>query len=196
MLNLPQQRLALGALCALFLTACGGSGPGGDTTLKDCSYASTYDAIQATVFEAKGCTASACHGETLSGGLDLRADASFDALVRQPSTIDPSIDRVFPGDQERSLLYRKLAAATEGTDLGSLGQPMPINADPLSEDQLEAMRLWLRAGAPADSIVGGTMELLGCEGTFDADPNKINPLPAPAPDEGVRLITGSWHDLR
>jgi hypothetical protein len=129
----------VGALCALFLTSCGGSDSGGGTAPKDCSYASTYDAIQATVFEAKGCTASTCHGDAAIGGLDLRADASFEALVRKPSTIEPSIDRVFPGDQALSLLYLKLAAATEGTDLGTLGQPMPVNAAPLTEDQLEAM---------------------------------------------------------
>ncbi|MBW2222901.1 MAG: hypothetical protein JRF54_01565, partial [Deltaproteobacteria bacterium] len=54
------------------------------------------------------------------------------------------------------------------------------------------MRLWLRAGAPSDSIVGGTLELLGCEGTFDPDPNKINPLPPPASDEGVQFYAGGW----
>ena len=191
MLKPARQALVLGALCALFLSACGGSEPGG-TSPKGCDYASTYDAIQATVFEAKGCTASACHGDAMLGGLDLRADASFDALVRTPSTIDPSIERVFPGDQALSLLYHKLAAGTEGTDLGSLGQAMPINAEPLSADQLEAMRLWLRAGAPSDSIVGRTMELLGCEGTFEPEPNKINPLPPPAAGEGVQFYAGGW----
>jgi len=184
--------LVTSALAALLLSACG-SDSSGDSGLKDCNYASTYDAIQATVFEAKGCTASVCHGDALLGGLDLRAGASFDALVRQPSTIDPSIERVFPGDQDLSLLYRKLAAGTEGTDLGSLlGQAMPVGTDPLSEDQLEAMRLWIRAGAPSDSVVGGTLELLGCEGAFDADPNKINPLPPPAADEGVQFYAGGW----
>ena len=72
------------------------------------------------------------------------------------------------------------------------GQPMPINAEPLSEDQLEAMRLWIRGGAEEDGIVGNTLELLGCEGNFDPDPNKINPLPAPATDEGVQLYAGGW----
>ncbi|TFH30943.1 MAG: hypothetical protein E4H00_04305, partial [Myxococcales bacterium] len=196
MLELTRQTVALCALSALFLAACGGSsgstGGGGGEGPKGCDYASTYDAIQATVFEAKGCTASACHGNDMQGGLDLRAGASFDALVRTPSTIEPAMDRAFPGDQQRSLLYHKLAAATEGSDLGSLGQPMPINADPLSDDQLEAMRLWLRAGAPSDSIVGGTLELLGCEGTFEAEPNKINPLPPPASDEGVQFYAGGW----
>ena len=190
--TLLRQSLVLGALCALFLTSCGGADSGAGTAPKDCNYASTYDAIQATVFEAKGCTASTCHGDAMLGGLDLRAQASFDALVRTPSTIEPSIDRVFPGDQGLSLLYHKLAAATEGTDLGSLGQPMPINVEPLSDDELKAMRLWMRAGAPSDSIVAGTLELLGCEGTFDADPNKINPLPPPAADEGVQFYAGGW----
>jgi hypothetical protein len=196
MLNLRRQTIAFGALSALLLTACGGSsggaGGGGDTGQKGCDYASTYDAIQATVFEARGCTASACHGDETQGGLDLRDGVSFDALVRTPSTIEPATDRVFPGDQAFSLLYLKLAAATEGSDLGDLGQPMPFNAEPLSEDQLEAMRLWIRAGAPADSIVGGTLELLGCEGTFEAEPNKINPLPPPAPHEGVQFYAGGW----
>ena len=175
----------------LLLSACGSDSDSG-TAPEACNYASTYDAIQASIFEAKGCTASSCHGEAMLGGLDLRAGASFDALVRQPSTIDPSIQRVFPGDQGLSLLYLKLAAATEGTDLGSLGQSMPIDGDPLSADELEAMRLWMRAGAPADSIVGGSLELLGCAGTFEPDPNKINPLPAPAPDEGVQFYAGGW----
>jgi len=184
--------LVFGGLAALLLTACGGSDSSGDTAPKSCDYASTYDAIQATVFEAKGCTASTCHGNEMFGDLDLRADASYDALIRQPSMIDPSIERVFPGDQDRSLLYHKLAAATEGTDLGSLGQAMPVGADPLTADQLEAMRLWIRAGAPSDSIVGGTLELLGCDGTFDPDPNKIDPLPPPDADEGVQFYAGAW----
>jgi hypothetical protein len=184
--------LVFSALSALFLFACGGTDPGPDTAPKDCNYASTYEAIQATVFEAKGCTASACHGEAKSGGLDLRAGASYDSLVRQPSMVDPSIERVFPGDQDLSLLYLKLAAATEGTDLGSLGQPMPLNAEPLSADQLEAVRHWIRGGAPSSTIVDNTLEPLGCAGSYEADPNKINPLPPPAPGEGIQFYAGAW----
>lgn len=203
-------RLAL-LVFSLFALACGsadsdgGSGSGGvggqggsgGAGPKSCDYTSTYDAIQETIFEAKGCTASICHGEGtndqgLEGGLDLRAGASFDALIREPSTIDPSIERVFPGDQDYSLLYLKLAAGTEGTDLGDLGASMPATNEPLSEDQLKAIRLWIRGGAPRDGIVGGTLELLGCAGSFEPDPNKINPLPPPASTEGVQLYAGGW----
>ena len=132
--------LVFSAVAALFLGACGGSDSSGSTTLKDCNYANTYDAIQATVFEGRGCTQSTCHGEAMLGGLDLRAGASFDALVRQPSEVDPSIERVFPGDQGLSLLYHKLAAAIDGTDLANRGQPMPIGLDPISTDQLDTLR--------------------------------------------------------
>ena len=187
-------RIALlcGAAICVIAAGCGTDGGSGGTAPKSCDYASTYDAIQETIFEAKGCTASTCHGDAMLGGLDLRAGASLDALVRQPSTIDPSMLRVYPGDQDLSLLYEKVAAATEGTDLGDLGQAMPIGGEPLSDDQLEALRLWIRGGAEADGIVGGTLELLGCEGTFEPDPNKINPLPAPAADEGVQFYAGGW----
>jgi len=190
MFTFASRLLLFSAASAYLLHGCG-SDPV-DTQPKDCDYASSYDAIQATIFEAKGCTANACHGEASSGGLDLRAGSSFDALIHRSSTIDPSIKRVLPGDQERSLLYQKLAAATEGTELGNRGQPMPVSLEPLSADQLEAMRLWIRAGASSDAIVKGTLELLGCDGTFEADPNKIDPLPPPLPDEGVQFYAGAW----
>ncbi|MFZ1865258.1 MAG: hypothetical protein WAU39_13620 [Polyangiales bacterium] len=184
--------LCFGLTPVLLLVGCGSDSTGTGNGPKGCNFASTYEAIQQTVFEAKGCTASACHGQAASGGLDLRADSSFDALIRQPSTVDPTIERVFPGDQDRSLLYRKLAAATDGTNLGPLGQPMPLNLDPLTADQLQGIQLWIRAGASPDAIVGGTLEALGCEGSFDSDPNKIDPLPPPAPGEGVQFYAGGW----
>ena len=180
------------AIAVMALTGCGSDSSNSGSEPEGCNYTSTYDAIQETVFEAKGCTSSACHGESIVGGLDLRRGASVDALVRQSSTIDRAIERVKPGVQDISLLYLKLAAATNDTDLGSLGQAMPIGADPLLDDPLEAIRLWIRGGAPEDTIVGGTLELLGCEGTFEPDPNKINPLPPPAIDEGVQFYAGGW----
>jgi hypothetical protein len=184
---------ALAVVATTLVVGCGSESTSEEPAVpKGCDYTSTYEAIQATIFEAKGCTASSCHGENAVGGLDLRAEGSFDALVRQPSDIDPSVDRVFPGDQEFSLLYRKLAAATNGTELGELGQPMPIGAEPLNADQLDAMRLWIRGGAPEDGFVNDTLELLGCEGTFEPDPNKINPLPPPAAEEGIQFYAGGW----
>ncbi|MEM7135992.1 MAG: hypothetical protein AAF500_05395 [Myxococcota bacterium] len=160
----------------------------------DCSFESTFEAIQVTIFDARGCTVNACHGDGFagSGNLDLRSDASFASLVRQPSSIDPEIERVFPGDQDLSLLYLKVSESAASLASSGLGQAMPINAEPLTDDQLTALRAWIRGGAPEDGIVEGTLGLLGCDGTFVADPNKINPLPPPAAGEGVQLYAGGW----
>ena len=185
-------------ICALLLACSALSACGGDTSSEsgvgsqDCDYGGTYDAIQATIFEAKGCTTSACHGESALGALDLRADGSFEALVRQASNIDPSVQRVQPGDQDLSLLYLKLAAATRGNELEGLGQAMPITGVPIGDEELDAIRLWIRGGAPRDAIVGGTLEKLGCDGVFAPDPNKIEPLPPPDDEEGVQLYAGAW----
>ena len=84
-MNQSRAMFALCALAALSLLGCG-SDSSESSAPKGCDYTSTYDSIQETIFEAKGCTASACHGDAMEGGLDLRAGASFDALVRQPST--------------------------------------------------------------------------------------------------------------
>jgi hypothetical protein len=153
---------------------------------------STYATIQETIFEAKGCTQAICHGEAAEGGLDLRAEFSHAALIHTASSVDPSVKRVHPGDQDLSLLYLKLRAGVEGTDLGSLGQAMPVTGTPLSPDELEAVRLWIRGGARAEGVVEGTMERLACSGAFEAQPNQIYPLPAPEPDKGLQFYSGAW----
>ena len=77
---------------------------------------------------------------------------SHDSLVSVASSIDPGTMRIFPGDQDLSMLYMKLAAKTSGTS-GVPGSPMPSNAETVSEDHLAALRLWIRAGAPEDGVV-------------------------------------------
>lgn len=178
------------------LMGCGDSSEaaGGGDGAGDCNFDSTFAAIQSTIFDAKGCTVNACHGEGFagSGNLDLREGSSFESLVRRPSSIDSAVERVFPGDQDLSLLYLKVSESAESLASAGLGQAMPVNAEPLSDDQLTALRAWIRGGAPEEGIVEGTLSLLGCEGSFVADPNKINPLPPPAEGEGVQLYAGGW----
>ncbi|MGB5809114.1 MAG: hypothetical protein WBG86_01215, partial [Polyangiales bacterium] len=106
--------------------------------------------------------------------------------------VDADVQRVFPGDQDLSLLYRKLSETTDELAADGLGQGMPLSGSGLTESQLDAIARWIRAGAPEDAVVDQTLNLLGCEGNFVADPNKINPLPAPAPDEGVQFYAGGW----
>ncbi len=179
----------LGAVLTLGMQACDGGAAGGSS---DACFDSTYAAIQANVFEAKGCTQSICHGESAEGGLDLRAMASHGRLVYASSSIDAGIYRVNPGDPETSVLYRKLQAKLTGEDLGPLGQAMPQSGEPLTDDELEAIRLWIRNGATADQVSAKAMGLLGCDETFEATPNKIAALPPPGPGTGVQFYSGGW----
>ncbi|MGB5809716.1 MAG: hypothetical protein WBG86_04245, partial [Polyangiales bacterium] len=145
--------------------------------------------------EARGCTASVCHGETTEGGLDLRTESAYANLINVPGE-SADLVRVFPGDEDSSLLYLKLAAKTDGIDLGPLGitgSSMPVTGDALTDEELALIRAWIRGGAPETGVVAGAVGLLGCEAS-DADvlPNKIPPLPAPDAEEGVQLYSGGW----
>ncbi len=168
-----------------------GDSDGGHT--HDCTqqtFASTWEAIQVAIFEQHGCTSAVCHGSADGqGGLDLRAEVAFDNLINVPATapLTKPLDRVFPGEQKMSLLYLKLAAATLGEPLpAGAGDPMPSGLPAISPEQLEAVRLWIRGGAPESGIVAGTAEQLGC-GPQGGDPLKVPPLEPPPHGEGVQL---------
>ena len=69
---------------------------------------------------------------------------------------------------------------------------MPFGSTALSEDHLEAMRLWIRAGAPQDKEVDDVATLLGCSVGTTPQANKIEPPPAPELGEGVQFVSGPW----
>jgi hypothetical protein len=186
---------------------CGGGGDGPATPApvgepppgEDCdaSFESTFAAIQSVIFERQGCTADACHGGARSGGLDLRAGASYASLVDVRSS-GSALKRILPKEPLESYLFLKVAARTAPallTDEQIAGSPMPLTGAGLSEDQLEAVRIWIEAGAPERGAVGDNVgrgsarieDLLGvC--LPEASPVEVLPLPAPAPDEGVQLV--------
>ncbi len=73
-----------------------------------------------------------------------------------------------PAEPELSWLYLKLMARTDPALLDlihpnlPIGTPMPSGNTPaLTEDHLQALRLWIRGGGPEDGVVEGTAELLG-----------------------------------
>ena len=194
---------------SLGLLGCGGSnaatlGDGGvdpedplgfiDPDTGCLTYDSTFDAIQSLVFRRSGCTASACHGESISGGLDLRIGQAYDSLLRQPA-VGSSIDRVVPGSSGDSYLYHKLQAATDpGNAPAIAGAAMPVGEPPLTDDQLEAVRLWILGGAPETGSVGNgengsTAELETLLGAClpDVTPVAVEPLKPPAIDKGVQF---------
>jgi hypothetical protein len=183
---------AIAALAAVIVAACGTDGS--SATSEKCDAESTFAQVQQQIFEAQGCTASACHGEAANGGLDLRPANAYANLVNVPATSGDYV-RIFPAEQDLSLLYQKVAAKTEGFDLGSLGisgGAMPTSDGVLSEDDLGLLRAWIRGGAPEIGIVEGSEEFSSCELVGDIAPNKIQPLPPPAADKGVQFYSGGW----
>jgi len=94
---------------ALSLCGCSGSGAGLDSNGQPLSGSSSggqvalsadFDAIQANVFTP---ICSVCHaGATAPEGLRLDAAHSYSLLVNVPSTEEPSILRVKPGDPTNS----------------------------------------------------------------------------------------------
>jgi hypothetical protein len=130
-----------------------------DCVRTDCPvYPSTFDLIQDAIFDSHGCSDDTCHGEARAGGLDLRIGDAYDELVGVPSTAG-TLARVAPGDAEASRLWLLLAKATLGRS-DVQGRAMPIDLPPLSPDELQALRLWIEAGAPRGDSVAGTAALL------------------------------------
>ena len=165
-------------------------------------YDSTFQSIQAAVFERAGCTEQACHGSTASGGLQLTHDVAYDQLVNVHSPLNGQ-KRVQPGSPKDSFLFTKLATATLGSDEareatvaiatdGSEGAPMPTGGKaPISRDELEAIRRWIQFGAQRDVITPGTEDLLNsC--LPPASPPQIDPPAPPPPGDGIQLTAPAW----
>ena len=102
----------------------------------------TLSSIQAMVFDPR-CVAH--HGgQSVEAGLDLSEGMSHAALVNVPST-QTALDLVEPGDAENSYLIHKL----EGRP-GIVRDRMPPIGDPLTAEEIGAIRDWINAGAPAE----------------------------------------------
>jgi hypothetical protein len=158
------------------------------------AFESTFQGIQSVIFERHGCTAQACHGGARQGGLDLSPAVAYRSLFQARSTASP-FNRVEPGDQRRSFLWLKLAAATDPSQLPAgvqvAGTPMPSGRPALEKDELELIRLWIYSGAPETGTVGGTEGLLNA--CLPApQPIIIEPLAPPPPGEGVQFVMPPW----
>src|SRR5262249_1305746 len=124
-----------------------------------------------------------------SGGLDLRADVSYENLIDVPAQTVPGLGymRVDPGSKDKSLLWINLAALTLPDQYHAPLRGMPLSAAPLSTDKLEAMRLWIeKGGGSRTAAVDGTAQLLSAC-LPEPKPARINPLPAPTPGQGVQM---------
>src|SRR6185436_10949224 len=99
---------------ALMITATSGVRTAYGQNCETAEFDSTYDLIQAAIFDRTGCSSQICHGEAKSGGLDLRAGVSYDNLVDVPAQSVPGFNmkRVTAGQSAQSLLWINLASKT------------------------------------------------------------------------------------
>lgn len=198
------------ALVALLVSACGDGSTASDPAPERpaepapeptpaepacASFDSTFAALEETVFANYGCTTGPCHGEARSGGLDLRPGAAWSNLVDVPSVLS-DLKRIDPGAPGKSFLFQKLQAATAPGSVSVGGSPMPVGVAPLAREQLEAVRVWIAAGAPETGSVGDPRfeqgsadyvnDLLGvC--LPESELVEIRPLDPPDPEIGIQF---------
>jgi cysteine-rich repeat protein len=145
----------------------------------------SWQALHALVVERHGCTQDACHGSAAEAGLDLRAPQAYENLFEVPSTGSAEL-RINPGGPRRSSLWLKLAAKVDPGSVEIAGTPMPSGLPPIGEDALEALRLWIYAGAPEHGVVDGVQDLLdACLG--EPTPIEIEPLDPPPDGQGIQF---------
>ncbi|MFM8411171.1 MAG: hypothetical protein ACKOCT_12935 [Alphaproteobacteria bacterium] len=209
----PRARARAAVTVSLFsmLVACGNGGGSGSSPLAagptptpdpcgNATFDSTWEAIQAQVFERHSCTTDACHGANRAGGLDLRAEVAHANLFDVPSAEKPGVQRIRPGEPKASYLYTKLAAATLADSGGApgaepiVGSPMPSGLPAITNEELEALRIWIEAGAPPTGSVGdsirGDADYVGNLLGACLPPSElvsIQPLAEPAAGEGVQF---------
>lgn len=133
-------------IAALALAGCAGNGEGLDAGGRPLGpdepggpLVATFESIQANVFTPI-CTG--CHaGATAPQGLRLDAASSYDLLVGVASNEVPALQRVQPGDPERSYLIQKL----EGR--AAVGGRMPLGGPYLDVATIAVIRQWISDGA-------------------------------------------------
>jgi hypothetical protein len=105
------------------------------------SFGPTFSEIQAGLFD--DCS-SACHsGANPPGGLDLSVNASYMMLVGTPSSADPNVERVAPGQPGSSYLVQKL----EGVN----GDPPHPAGSEVPQPDIDSIRAWIADGAIDDT---------------------------------------------
>lgn len=161
MLLRPSLLLPLASL-ALALAGCAGSGTdsggggGGGGGGNDCKNPPTptlsYAANIQSIYNHSCATSTSCHiGPTSGAALQLTQGASYGATVNVPSTQQPRLRLVKPGDPDASYLVRKVEG---GPGISGLLMPQGCPGTPLggavcpTPDDIIAIRTWIMECAP------------------------------------------------
>jgi hypothetical protein len=167
-----------------------GGSPVPSSEVSASEFESTFEGLRTMLFEGQGCATGACHGDAAAGGLDLTVDDLYAQLV-EAGSVGSALPRVEPGDRMRSYLFLKLLAATDPESAQVAGSPMPSGGEAIPQRLLDALRLWIYAGAPETGAVEGTAELMGVT-LPPAMAITIAPLASPDPAEGFQVEMPPW----
>jgi hypothetical protein len=145
-------------LCAIVVATLAGFASACDEKLSDLAGPSpnlepTFASIQREILETTDASGRAactnCHtdvGRNPSGGLNLRHEVAYAALVGVESRNKAGAVRVIAGDADNSYIVQKL----EGRS-GIVGERMPRTGGPyLSEGQMTIIKRWIETGAKND----------------------------------------------
>ncbi len=129
-------RLA-GFLSITFITGCPTDSAPDPTTVLE------FECNVTKMFEER-CGGSSCHspGESTAAGLDLTSPGVEDRVTEVPGASCMGI-LASPADPEGSLLYQKVAGVP------TCGARMPIEGEPLTEDEQICLRDWISGLLPA-----------------------------------------------
>lgn len=105
----------------------------------------TLSSIQENVFSTS-CALSGCHaGPNPQQGMNLSAGRAHQNLVNVRSNERPALLRVDPGAPDSSYLVHKIEGRSS-----IVGERMPFGQEPLSQEEINALRTWIENGAPED----------------------------------------------
>lgn len=103
----------------------------------------TLQSIQENVFSTS-CALAGCHaGSSPQQGLNLSAGRAHENLVDVRSNERPDLLRVAPGAPDSSYLIHKVEGRSS-----IVGEQMPLGGEPLSQEEISALRTWIERGAP------------------------------------------------
>lgn len=87
-----------------------------------------------------------CHQDELPyASLSVEPESAYQMLVGAPAT-EADMERVAPGNPDRSYLLLKISGRNKFVKGGGVG--MPLGALPLSAAEVDLVRRWIQQGAP------------------------------------------------
>ena len=191
--SLPRiSTIALVAAAALLAAGCDRS--------PDLTEASTWETIQTKILEPN-CTGCHAAGTNFARQSDLvlTEDVAYDQLVDVPPTnLAAKANGLVRVSSEglagldKSFLWEKINVREREhflTDHPEYGSMMPLGAPPLTNGEIELIRLWIVAGAPRDMQVTDPDAVLADRSRFEEEEVFV-PLSEPA--EGVAFRLGPF----